>query len=142
MIATASEDVTFRDYLPTQTEEEQAEGIQLLGKFQTWYEMNIIPPAKNIYECPNIILVTPWSNGESDYRDKYRQSAQKFTGVDFFFYNLSPYAGAPELIVPGRSLDSVRVLEALILTKSSRPDILRLKTYALDRVVASWNWHY
>ncbi|KAG9185837.1 hypothetical protein G6011_07168 [Alternaria panax] len=40
------------------------------------------------------------NKGEPEYRDRYRESAQKFTGNGFFFYNISPYVWSPELIVP------------------------------------------
>ncbi len=92
----------YRDYLPTVTEEQQKEGVELLKTFRSWWEKNVIPSSDS--GCINTIMVLPWSNGEPDYRDKYRESAQKFTGIGFFFYNLSPYAGAPELIVPGKHL--------------------------------------
>jgi len=87
-----------RKYLPTVTQEQQARGIELLKTFRSWWEDNIVPSSTD--SCTDTILVLPWSKGQSDYRDTYRQSAQKFTGIGFFFYNLSPYAGAPEIIVP------------------------------------------
>jgi hypothetical protein len=58
-------------------------------------------PVANEDGCSEALLVLPWSNGEPDYRDRYRTSAQKFTGTGFFFYNVGPYAGVPEIIVPG-----------------------------------------
>jgi len=122
------------------TEEERAEGIKLLKTFQTWYENNIIPPA--IDGCSKTILVTPWSQGEPNYRDKYRESAQKFTGLGFFFYNLSPYAGAPEIIIPGKHSVRPRWLKPLALTRYSRSDVLLFKTHTAERVAASWDRHY
>ncbi|KUJ13957.1 putative glutamyl-tRNA amidotransferase subunit A [Mollisia scopiformis] len=77
-----------RDYLPTVTKEQQNKGIELLNMFRSWWEKNVIPSADGS-GCTDTIM-----------RDKYRESAQNFTGIGFFFYNLSPYAGAPELIVP------------------------------------------
>ncbi|KAK0112717.1 hypothetical protein ONS95_014453 [Cadophora gregata] len=90
-----------RDYLPTVTKEQQKEGTKRLRIFSSWWENNVIP-SSDTTGCIDTIMVIPWSNGEPEYRDKYRESAQKFTGIGFFFYNLSPYAGAPELIVPGK----------------------------------------
>ena len=77
-------------------------GVELLRTFQTWYEANIILPSND--GCSDSILVSPWNNGEPDYRDKYRPGAQNFTGIGFFFYNLSPYSKSPEIIVPGECL--------------------------------------
>lgn len=51
--------------------------------------------------CPESLMVLPWTNGEPDYRDKYRDGPQEFTGEGFFFYNVGPYANAPEIMVPG-----------------------------------------
>lgn len=45
-------------------------------------------------------MVLPWTNGQPEYRDRYRDGPQQFTGINFFFYNVGPYAEAPELIVP------------------------------------------
>ncbi|CZR60710.1 uncharacterized protein PAC_10606 [Phialocephala subalpina] len=91
-----------RDYLPTVTEEQQKKGIELLNTFRSWCEKNVIPSSDES-RCTDTIMVLPWSNGEPDYRDKYRESAQKFTGIELF-YNLSPYAEAPKLVVPGKLL--------------------------------------
>jgi hypothetical protein len=67
--------------------------------FRDWYEEHVVPRAKN--GCSDTLLVLPWSKGAPVYRDRYRESAQKFTGAGFFFYNISPYAASPEIIVPG-----------------------------------------
>jgi hypothetical protein len=69
--------------------------------FEEWYQEHLMPPAED--GCSDTILVLPWSDGEPSYRDEYRESAQKFTGIGFFFYNIAPYTGCPELIVPGNS---------------------------------------
>lgn len=82
------------------SKENQDKGLELLHTFRSWYEENVIPASTN--GCTDTIPVLPWSDGEPDYRDTYRKSAQKFTGVGFFFYNISPYAGAPEIIIPGK----------------------------------------
>ncbi len=52
--------------------------------------------------CTDTIFVVPWSTGKPDYKDKYPLSASKFTGIESFMYSLLPYAGAPEMIVPGK----------------------------------------
>jgi hypothetical protein len=67
--------------------------------FQKWFEEHVIPPAQD--GCAEAVLLLPWSKGEPDYRDRYRMSEQQFTGAGFFFYNISPYARSPELIIPG-----------------------------------------
>lgn len=57
-----------------------------------------MPLARDRYSSS--IIVLPWTNGEPDYRDKYKSGPQGFTGQGFFFYNVGPYAQCPELIVP------------------------------------------
>jgi len=76
--------------------------------FADWYEQHVVPPAQD--GCSDTLLVLPWSKGEPEYRDRYRESAQKFTGIGFFFYNISPYAESPELIVPGKYSQYVFVI--------------------------------
>lgn len=49
-------------------------------------------------------MVLPWTTGVPDYRDLYREGPQKFTGIGFFFYNVATYAEAPELIIPGKTV--------------------------------------
>jgi len=49
------------------------------------------------------VMVLPWTTGNPSYRDQYREGPQEFTGFGFFFYNIGPYAEAPELIIPGKS---------------------------------------
>lgn len=90
----------YRDWLPLQTEAKQEEGIALMEMYRTWFKKNLIPVA-NEDGCSKALLVLLWSNGELEYRDIYRTSEQKFTGTGFFFYNVSPYAGVPRIIVPG-----------------------------------------
>ncbi|KAL8647564.1 MAG: hypothetical protein Q9226_006377 [Calogaya cf. arnoldii] len=87
-----------RDYSPTITKEEQEKGFEQLEIFRSWWEKSIMPPSKD--GCTDTIFVVPWSTGKPDYRDKYPGSAPGFTGIGFFIYSLSPYAGAPEIIVP------------------------------------------
>jgi hypothetical protein len=52
----------------------------------------------------NTVMALPWTTtGEPDHRDTYRDGPQQFTGIGFFFYNVGPYAEAPELIIPGKA---------------------------------------
>ena len=59
-----------------------------------------MPPAEGGYSSS--IMVLPWTTGEPDYRDKYKNGPQQFTGQGFFFHNIGPYAQCPELIFPGK----------------------------------------
>ncbi|KAJ2978116.1 hypothetical protein NUW58_g7596 [Xylaria curta] len=86
------------NYTKTVTEEQKAEGDRLISVYHDWFYEHIIPPADDGYSSSVIIL--PWTNGEPDYRDSYRNGPQKFTGQGFFFYNIGPYAQCPELIIP------------------------------------------
>jgi hypothetical protein len=54
------------------------------------------------------LIVLPWTNGEPDYRDRYREGPQNFTGAGYFFYNIAGYAQAPEILIPGKSLSTAR----------------------------------
>ena len=58
-------------------------------------------PSEDDYS--NSIMVLPWTDGEPDYRDKYKDGPQQFTGQGFFFYNVGPYAQCPELIFPSKT---------------------------------------
>ncbi len=87
-------------------------------------------------------MLVPWSDGEPEYRDKYRESAQNFTGEGFFFYNLSPYAEAPELIVPGKCLGVHLCPKASILTDCSRPNTLCLTTHQAKGMASCCYWHH
>ncbi|KAK3941866.1 putative amidotransferase subunit A [Diplogelasinospora grovesii] len=87
------------EYLPTVTPEQQAEAVRRLKVYQDWFYQYIMPPSDNEGQS-STVLVLPWTTGEPDYRDKYRDGPQKFTGTGFFFYNVGPYAEAPELIIP------------------------------------------
>jgi len=60
-----------------------------------------MPPAEEDGYSSTILLL-PWTSGVPDYRDTYKDGPQQFTGTGFFFYNVGPYAEAPELIVPGK----------------------------------------
>lgn len=89
----------YRGYTPTVTAEKKAEGERLLKIYHDWFYEHVMPPARDGYSSS--IIVLPWTNGEPDYRDKYKSGPQEFTGQGFFFYNVGPYAQCPELIVPG-----------------------------------------
>ncbi|KAH8129887.1 amidase signature domain-containing protein [Trichoderma asperelloides] len=90
--------VQVRGYTPTVTAEQKAEGERLLKTYHDWFYEHIMLPARDGYSSS--IIVLPWTNGEPDYRDKYKSGPQEFTGQGFFFYNVGPYAQCPELIVP------------------------------------------
>lgn len=85
-------------WLPTITAEQHKEGTKRWQLFKSWYETNILPPAVEGFS--DTLLLLPWSKGEPDYRDRYRDGPQRFTGIGFFFYNLSPYSQGPEVVVP------------------------------------------
>ncbi|GES66012.1 glutamyl-tRNA(gln) amidotransferase subunit A [Aspergillus terreus] len=87
-----------RDYLPTVTDEQEKEGTRRWNVFESWYTTNVLPPAQEGFSDTLLILL--WSSGKPDYRDTYRDGPQRFTGIGFFFYNLSPYSGSPEAILP------------------------------------------
>ncbi|CAG8226063.1 unnamed protein product [Penicillium salamii] len=87
-----------RGYLPTVTDEQEKEGVRRWNVFKAWYEAHILPPATDGFS--DTLLLLPWSSGKPDYRDTYRDGPQKFTGIGFFFYNLSPYSEGPEAILP------------------------------------------
>lgn len=86
------------DWLPTVTEENEKEGILRWQVFKTWYDANILPHADD--GMSDTLIILPWSSGEPEYRDKYRNGPQGFTGIGFFFYNVAPYAEGPEIILP------------------------------------------
>ncbi|KAI8946022.1 putative glutamyl-tRNA amidotransferase subunit A [Xylaria longipes] len=85
-------------YTQTVTAEQKAEGDKLLQTYHDWFYEYIMPPADDGYSSS--IIVLPWTNGEPDYRDNYKEGPQEFTGQGFFFYNIGPYAQCPELIFP------------------------------------------
>ncbi len=84
------------------TPEQQDEAVRRLRVYQDWFYQHVMPPSDNAGH-PSTVLVLPWTKGEPDYRDKYRDGPQQFTGIGFFFYNVGPYAEAPELIIPGKA---------------------------------------
>lgn len=100
--------------------------------------------------CPESLLVLPWTDGEPDYRDKYRKGPQEFTGVGFFFYNVGPYANAPEMMVPGKCIVLQTQIFPIMLIYISGHNWLQLVTVSSPRTVASrykyhrsdWNWRY
>ncbi|KAK3376303.1 hypothetical protein B0T24DRAFT_677197 [Lasiosphaeria ovina] len=74
------------EYLPTITPAQQAEAHAMPPADETGYS--------------STVLILPWTTGAPEYRNRYRDGPQQFTGIGFFFYNVGPYAEAPELIVP------------------------------------------
>ncbi|KAI6091685.1 putative glutamyl-tRNA amidotransferase subunit A [Hypoxylon rubiginosum] len=87
-----------RDWLPSITTNQQEEALRRLQVYRDWFYEHVMPPSKD--GCPESLLVLPWTDGKPDYRDKYRDGPQNFTGEGFFFYNVGPYANAPEIMVP------------------------------------------
>ena len=85
-------------WLPTVTAEQEKESIKRWNLSKSWYETSILPPA--VKEFSDTLLLLPWSTGQPDNRDRYRDGPQRFTGIGFFFYNLSPYSQGPEVVVP------------------------------------------
>ncbi len=85
------------------TADQQTEAVRRLKVYKEWFYGHVMPPAEG--RDSSALMVLPWTNGEPDYRDEYHTSEQKFTGIGFFFYNVGPYAEAPELIVPGMLLE-------------------------------------
>ena len=73
--------------------------------YRSWFYHHVIPPSEDGQSTALIVL--PWTTGEPDYRDRYRDGPQKFTGIGFFFYNIGPYAQAPEIIIPGMAALSI-----------------------------------
>lgn len=53
--------------------------------------------------CIDTLIVLPWSNGDLEFRDKYRDGPQRFTGLGFFWYVIAPYADAPEVVILGKA---------------------------------------
>jgi len=77
----------------------RTKGIEALAIYKDWFHKNVLPPAEN--GCCDKLLVLPWSTGQPNYRDTYRERP-RFTGAGFFFYNVLTYAGCPEYVVPGQ----------------------------------------
>jgi len=73
--------------------------------YKSWFYEHVIPLSDDGQSAALIVL--PWTTGEPDYRDKYRDGPQRFTGIGFFFYNIGPYAQAPEIIIPGMASQSI-----------------------------------
>jgi len=86
------------DYLPTVTAEQQAEGVRRLQVYQDWFYQHVMPSSEHGYS--SAVMVLPWTSGVPDYRDRYREGPQHFIGDGFFFYNVGPYAEAPEIVFP------------------------------------------
>jgi hypothetical protein len=52
------------------------------------------------------MLVLPWTKGQPDYRDAYRDGAPNCTGIGFTFNKIGPYAEVPELVIPSKNNDN------------------------------------
>ncbi|CAG8176305.1 unnamed protein product [Penicillium salamii] len=126
-----------RGYLPTVTDEQEKEGVRRWNVFKAWYEVHILPPATDGFS--DTLLLLPWSSGKPDYRDTYRDGPQKFTGIGFFFYNLSPYSEGPEAILPvgqtpfvSRITNSTEQLPASIGISSGKGSDVMLTDFIAD----------
>jgi len=128
-----------RGYLPMITDEQEKEGLRRWNVFKSWYETNILPPAKDGFS--DTLLLLPWSSGKPDYRDTYRDGPQRFTGIGFFFYNLSPYSEGPEAVLPvgqtsvtSRLTNSTERLPASIGISSGKGSDVMLTDFIADLV--------
>lgn len=82
---------------PSVTKEMHEDGHKTRGVFKRWAEEVLL---KSDGEGNSeSILILPWTSGEPDYRDIYRE-APSWVGEGFYFYYISPYAQAPEFILP------------------------------------------
>ncbi|CAG8371447.1 unnamed protein product [Penicillium salamii] len=84
------------EFLPSQTVESQKQGEKEIGIFRTWFEKHVM--LTDADGCSETILVLPWTQGQPSYRDEYRERPS-WIGDGWFFYFISVYAGAPEVIV-------------------------------------------
>ncbi|KAJ5113150.1 amidase [Penicillium angulare] len=84
-------------FLPNQTIEMQREGEKQVMVFRNWFHKHVMQ--KDDEGCAESILVLPWTNGQPSYRDEYRPPPN-WTGEGWFFYFISVYGGAPEIILP------------------------------------------
>lgn len=106
-----------RQFLPTQTKEMQRQGEKEIGIFRSWFEKHVMLTDED--GCSESMLLLPWTQGRPSYRDEYREQVllkvlvfkfadwfrrPSWTGQGWFFYFISVYAGAPEIILPGMSL--------------------------------------
>ncbi|CAG7975139.1 unnamed protein product [Penicillium salamii] len=85
------------EFLPSQTVEMQKQGEKEIEIFRTWFEKHVMLTDQD--GCSETILVLPWTQGQPSYRDEYRERPS-WIGDGWFFYFISVYAGAPEVIVP------------------------------------------
>ncbi|KKZ66861.1 hypothetical protein EMCG_07467 [[Emmonsia] crescens] len=85
------------EFLPKQTMEMQKRGEKEVGIFRSWFEKHVMLADED--GCSESILVLPWTQGQPNFRDEYRERPS-WTGEGWFFYFISVYAGAPEVILP------------------------------------------
>jgi Asp-tRNA(Asn)/Glu-tRNA(Gln) amidotransferase A subunit family amidase len=84
-------------WLPAMGREQQKQGLEEMSVFKKWFEESILQVDADGY--PEAIVLLPWTFGEPDYRDVYREQPTWF-GHGFHFYCISPFAQAPEIMVP------------------------------------------
>lgn len=85
------------EWLPTVTPEMHEEAINQLGAFQEWFEDNLIPASKE--RESEALLLIPWTTGDPDYRDIYRNKPT-WAGYGWFYFMIAPFIKVPEAILP------------------------------------------
>ncbi|KAH0558900.1 hypothetical protein GP486_004471 [Trichoglossum hirsutum] len=85
------------DFLQTTKKELQDRGLQEQNTYKAWFDKHIITTDEE--GCSNALFLTPWSSGEPDYRDTYRERPS-WAGDGFRYWFVCPYAEAPEMIIP------------------------------------------
>ncbi|KAJ5698616.1 hypothetical protein N7462_000621 [Penicillium macrosclerotiorum] len=86
------------DWVSTSMKETEEAGIRKWKSFKSWYDTNVLPPAKD--GVSDTLLLLPWIIEKPGFQDKYQDRLQGFPGTGLFFSNPSLYAQAPEAIVP------------------------------------------
>ncbi|KAJ5050578.1 uncharacterized protein L3040_002455 [Drepanopeziza brunnea f. sp. 'multigermtubi'] len=98
------------EWAPTATESMQVEGLKQSAVFKKWIEAEILPV--NEYGCSENLLLLPWTFASPTYRNLYHERPA-WVGAGFFFYDILPYAQAPETILPiGQTRNHSRVTDS------------------------------
>jgi len=85
------------EWLPTVTSDMHQEGLKKMSIFRSWFEKQLIPHSE--VGTSEALLLLPWTTGTPDYRDVYRPQPD-WAGYGWYYYMISPFAQAPEMIVP------------------------------------------
>ena len=59
------------EWAPTMTEDMREKGVNQLAVFKKWFESDILPVDGD--DCSENLLLLPWTFGQPDYRDLYRE---------------------------------------------------------------------